>query len=122
MIRYFDAIMTDDTALYCEGLNQLPGPFIKWFLDTVGAKGIFDLVKDKPKKTTACCLLTLGFPRSHEIMQFKGEVEGELVAERGQTGFGWDGIFLPCSEVWRQLLRRESFWALPQKSWSMLLG
>ena len=40
-------------------------------------------VKDKPKKTKACCLLTLGFPNSQEIMQFKGEVEGELVATSG---------------------------------------
>lgn len=94
-IKDYDVVMTDDTALYCDGLNQLPGPLIKWFLDTINAKGIYDLVKDKPKRAVACCLLTLGFPKTDEIIQFKGEVEGELVPERGKTGFGWDGIFRP---------------------------
>lgn len=30
----------EDTSLYLEGLNGLPGPLIKWFLQKIGLEGI----------------------------------------------------------------------------------
>jgi non-canonical purine NTP pyrophosphatase (RdgB/HAM1 family) len=91
----FDAVLTDDTGLFCDGLNGLPGPFIKLFLDTIGTRGLVDMVSDKSLKSKAVCLLTLGIVKTGAIIQFKGEVSGRLVNERGDSGFGWDTIFLP---------------------------
>lgn len=95
----FDAVLTDDTGLYCEALNGLPGPFIKWFLTKLGASGIFNLTRDQKKETSAVCLLTLGIVKSGEILQFRGEVRGKLVNPKGTGGFGWDPIFLPEGET-----------------------
>lgn len=91
----YDAVLTDDTGLYCKALNGLPGPFIKWFLDKLGAEGIYELVDGKVTDTRAVCLLTLGIIKTGEIVQFLGEVDGHLVSPRGGGGFGWDIAFLP---------------------------
>ncbi|PCI28593.1 MAG: non-canonical purine NTP pyrophosphatase [SAR324 cluster bacterium] len=94
-IEGFDAVLTDDTALSCSGLNGLPGPLIKWFLQSMDAEGIFNLVKEKEHAAQVTCLLTLGFPKTKQCKQFKGVVKGQLVPPRGTLGFGWDSIFLP---------------------------
>jgi len=94
-INDYDAVITDDTSLSCMILNGLPGPLIKWFLKAIGREGILDLVKNKDNTTTATCLLTLGLLNNREILQFQGDVKGQLVSPQGNSGFGWDQIFLP---------------------------
>ena len=96
-IQSFDAVLTDDTALSCKGLKGLPGPFIKWFLESVGADGILEAIEKKEKTTTASCVLSMGIIASGEIIQFRGDVKGELVEPKGEGGFGWDRIFQPDS-------------------------
>jgi len=91
----FDIIMTDDTSLSCDALKGLPGPFIKWFLDTVGVDGLYNLVKSSDLECSAACLITIGIIETGELIQFKGDVRGKIVAPRGTSGFGWDQIFLP---------------------------
>lgn len=94
-IEGYDAVLTDDTGLSCKGLNGFPGPLIKWFLDALGAEGIYEQVRDKEKAVDATCLLTLAMVKTGEIKQFHGVVPGTLVPARGNDGFGWDPIFLP---------------------------
>lgn len=94
-IESYDAVLTDDTALCCESLKGLPGPLIKWFLHSVGAEGVLDMLQEKDSKTTACCLLSLGMVKSGEIFQFRGDVAGQYVSPKGKDGFGWDQFFLP---------------------------
>jgi len=91
----YDALLTDDTGLFCNGLNGLPGPFIKWFLDRLKVEGLFQLMENRDRKTRAVCLLSLGLSKTNTIKHFKGEVNGQLVESRGCGGFGWDKIFKP---------------------------
>lgn len=90
-----DAVMTDDTGLFCDALNGLPGPFIKWFLERMGADGLFDLSQNRQAGAKAVCLLSVGLVKTGQVLHFKGEVEGRLVSPRGEGGFGWDKIFCP---------------------------
>jgi len=94
-ISGYDAVLTDDTELCCEALNGLPGPLVKWFLQALGADGLFSLVKDRHTKAVARCLLNLGMIATRSVIKFQGEVRGRLVAARGALGFGWDRIFQP---------------------------
>ncbi len=98
-IEGYDAVLTDDTGLTCHALNNLPGPFIKWFLNSIGTDGILDLIKGKDNRTTATCLLTLGMVKERTVFQFKGDVRGKLIEARGDNGFGWDKIFLPDEQL-----------------------
>ena len=96
-IQSYDAVMTDDTGLALKALNGLPGPLIKWFLKALSIEGLYNLA-DQNNSAIATCLLTVGFVGTAEIIQFRGDVEGRLVAPRGTRGFGWDPIFLPIGQ------------------------
>jgi len=91
----YDAVLTDDTALSLSCLKGLPGPLIKWFLKTLTAQGIAELVEGKEQSATATCLLTLGIVENQELIQFVGKTEGRIVSSKGKKGFGWDSIFQP---------------------------
>jgi len=91
----YDAVLTDDTALYFNALNGLPGPLIKWFLKALKKEGLVSLIKDQDPHGSVTCLLSLGILKTGGIMQFEGTVNGQFVTPRGEYGFGWDPIFLP---------------------------
>ena len=86
--------IVEDTSLYLECINKLPGPFIKFFLQSIGPKGIFEIA-EKFGNFKARAVSHLGYARSEdEIYFFEGEVLGEVVQPR-TSDFGWNSIFKP---------------------------
>ena len=50
MKHYPGELIIDDSSLYFECFNyKLPGPFVKWFNESLGSKGYADLVKKMGK-------------------------------------------------------------------------
>ena len=87
--------IVEDTSLYLDCLNGLPGPLIKWFLKTMGTQGLFDIA-DKFGNYGATAKTIFGLAQNQNgIYFFEGELSGKVVAPRGETGFGWDTIFQP---------------------------
>lgn len=85
----------DETSLYFDCLNGLPGPLIKWFLKKLGNDGLFNLVS-KLGNCGAEAKTVIGYTRNHdEIYYFEGAVKGKIVAPGGESNFGWDAIFQP---------------------------
>ena len=84
----------EDTSLEINSLNGLPGPFIKWFLKTLGNKGIYDLIKDKKDKS-AIARTIIGYADRERILFFEGQTKGEIVEPFSDKGYGWDSIFKP---------------------------
>ncbi len=86
--------IVEDTSLVFEGLKKLPGPFIKWFLETLGREGLWDLAKGlNTQKAYAQCMV--GYAENpNNIQFFEGIVKGEIVSPKGDY-FGWDPIFKP---------------------------
>lgn len=87
--------IVEDTSFSMDALNGLPGPFIKWFLETIGAKGLTDIAeKFGNNRATGKCVI--GFAKNvDEVEFFDGLVHGQVVQPRGETSFGWDPIFVP---------------------------
>ncbi len=94
--KYHDGtIIVDDTSLYIESLNGLPGPLIKWFLKALGDDGLARMAAAMCA-TDARAETLLGLrEESGEITYFSGSIDGTIVAPRGTDGFGWDTIFQP---------------------------
>jgi len=119
------SFVVEDTGFYLDCLPGLPGPLIKWFLKTIGRKGIYDICKKfdnyrargvtivgyKDKKgavyphTKGSRRLRMGDSLRSSggdfgvgVKFFKGEVEGKVVLEAGEDGFGWDPVFVPDGE------------------------
>lgn len=90
-----EAFMVEDTSLYFDALNGLPGPLIKWFMKTAGNDGLFKIA-DAFKNYGAEAKTIIGYTDgSGNIEFFEGSVRGAIVAPRGETSFGWDPIFQP---------------------------
>lgn len=85
----------EDTSFYLEATPGLPGPLVKWFLETIGPKGIAHMALVH-SDTRAVAKAIIGYCDSEkEIHFFEGQVEGTVVMPRLENGFGWDLIFVP---------------------------
>lgn len=93
-LHHSGPFIVDDVSVRCEGLNGLPGPFIKWFLRSFSLEELHSIL-EKLGNTTAEVSLLVGYAKSRDdIHFFEGVVRGKIVAPRGEY-FGWDPIFLP---------------------------
>ncbi len=87
--------IVEDTSLYLDCLNGLPGPLIKWFLKTIGPEGLFNITQ-KLGNDLAEARTVIGYVRNpKEIYFFEGITKGRIVSPKGKNGFGWDPIFQP---------------------------
>ena len=88
-----EPILVEDTGLYFEDLNGLPGALIKHFVKKLSLEKICSLVGENRKARAVTCICYFD---GEEIKIFVGETEGEVAREpRGTNGFGWDPIFIP---------------------------
>jgi non-canonical purine NTP pyrophosphatase (RdgB/HAM1 family) len=86
--------IVEDTSLYFEGLNGLPGPLIKWFIKTIGNEGLYKIA-EAFANNKAIAKTIIGYCNIQgEISFHEGTIRGTIVAPRGE-GFGWDPIFQP---------------------------
>ncbi|MCL5420785.1 MAG: non-canonical purine NTP pyrophosphatase [Candidatus Parvarchaeota archaeon] len=88
--------VVDDVSLFMEALDyRLPGPFIKWFLKSIGSRGLFDLA-DKYGKygVTAVCTLCYVDGKGRKKI-FNGKVKGRIVSTGVNSYNSWDNVFLP---------------------------
>ena len=91
--------IVEDTSLYLDCLNGLPGPLIKWFIKTIKNEGLAEIAEKFGNKK-AVARTFIGYAKSREdIHFFEGSVEGQIVAPRGEHGFGWNPIFQPDGET-----------------------
>lgn len=85
----------EDTSLYLEGLNGLPGPLIKWFLKALTREGVVKLARDSgTMRATAKTMIGYADEKG-AISFFEGTVSGTIVDPRVDSAFGWDPIFQP---------------------------
>lgn len=88
--------IVEDTSLLIEGMNGLPGPFIKFFISSLGLEGIFDLTKIYGDKAYA--KTSIGYAKSKDkIKYFEGTINGRIVSPKEKKKFSWDSIFMPDS-------------------------
>lgn len=88
-------VFVEDTSLFLEGLNGMPGPYIKWFLDALGGNGLQELLNGRSRVAEAQCCLAFSAGKGAEPMVFKGRCKGVIKEPSGEEGFGWDEIFVP---------------------------
>ncbi len=88
------SFIVEDTSLYLDALNGLPGPLIKWFLKTIGNDGLYKVAKSFGNFRAEAKTI-IGYFDGKKTEFFEGSFNGSLVEPRGKNGFGWDSIFLP---------------------------
>lgn len=86
--------IVEDTSLYFEALNGLPGPLIKWFMKTVGNEGLYKIAQAFDNFNAEAKTIVGYSGRGGNIEFFEGSIRGTIVSPKG-GGFGWDPIFQP---------------------------
>lgn len=92
--RHSGACIVEDTSLYFDGMNGLPGPFIKWFLEALGMEGLAKLALSYGGSVVAKTLIAY-VDETGAVEFFEGEAHGRIVLPQGENLFGWDVIFVP---------------------------
>lgn len=87
--------IVEDTSLYLDCINGLPGPLIKWFLQKLGSRGLYKLT-NKLGNNRASAKTIIGYAKDkNNIHFFTGEIKGQIVSPKGDKSFGWNDIFMP---------------------------
>ncbi|KAG0166040.1 nucleoside triphosphate pyrophosphohydrolase ham1 [Apophysomyces sp. BC1034] len=88
--------ITEDTCLCFNAMNGLPGPYIKWFMESLGHDGLNKMLAGFDDKSGyALCTFAYCKGPGHEPIVFEGITPGKIVPPRGSAAFGWDAVFQP---------------------------
>ena len=88
-------LVVEETSLELVALGGFPGPLVKWMLAAAGAEGIARCAAGAGDPSARARCLVLYFDGAHEVVG-EGVEQGRLVLPaRGDTGFGWDVVFMP---------------------------
>jgi len=92
-------VIVEDTSLVISAMGQLPGTFIKWFLEEIGLEKLCRLADIDPKRR-AVASSSFAYYDGNELELFYSSLEGTIAQEpRGDSGFGWNKVFIPKGET-----------------------
>jgi inosine triphosphate pyrophosphatase len=89
-------VLVEDVALEFSALGNLPGTFIKFFVEADDGLEKLCRTLDGFNDRTAIARCTFGYFDGTEVRFFSGELRGAIADHpKGEGGFGWDKIFCP---------------------------
>ena len=89
-------VLVEDVALGFDALNELPGPFIKFFVDAPNGLEKLCRILDSFDNRDAEAACVYGYYNGQDVRLFRGSLHGIIAdSPRGEGGFGWDKIFCP---------------------------
>jgi XTP/dITP diphosphohydrolase len=91
---YAGDLLVEDTSLYLDCLNGMPGPLIKWFLVALEENGLYKLAA-RYNNFAAKAMTVIGLFQDDQVTFFEGVVSGKICPPAGPDVFGWDTIFQP---------------------------
>lgn len=90
-------VIIEDDGLFIDTLNGFPGVYSSFVFNTIGNKGILDLLKNNYKRR-ARFLSAISFCDGKIIESFVGETTGYITTKVFPGGWGFDPIFNPENE------------------------
>ncbi len=98
-------VLVEDVSLGFTAMSGLPGPLIKWFLESLSNEGLCRLL-DSYKDRSATARVMFAICDGSGVHTFGGSRKGSIAdAPRGEMGFGWDPIFIPdgYTKTWAEM-------------------
>ncbi len=88
-------VIVEDSSLIFHSMGKLPGTFIKWFLGEIKDTQLCRLA-DVTDDRSATAAAAFAYYDGENIKLFTGGLHGTIAqAPRGDSGFGWNQIFIP---------------------------
>lgn len=125
-------VMVDDTGLYIDAWNGLPGGLVKWFMQRVGDRGICEMLHGFEERSARAKTVIATIDDEVNLNIYVGMMEGTIALEpAGNSGYSWETIFIPngsdrtVAEMTREekdlySMRRVAFEALIRREQSMV--
>lgn len=89
-------LLVEDISLTFSALRRLPGTYIDDFMESLGNKGLINLLKSHQNKNAVAQTTIVFVDEEGKEQVFIGKVYGTISEKpRGKKGFGWDPIFIP---------------------------
>ena len=89
-------VLVEDTALFFNALDGLPGPFVKFFVMAKDGQNVMCRMLDGFDDRTAYASAIYAYYDGKELRTFVGRLNGVIAdSPRGGGGYGWDGVFEP---------------------------
>lgn len=87
-------VLVEDVSLVFNALGDLPGPYIKWFLEHAGDEACCKML-DGFEDRGAIIKCTFGYYDGKRMEFFDSELPGTIAKRpKGENGFGFDRIFI----------------------------
>jgi len=87
-------VLVEDVSLAFNALGDLPGPYIKWFIEHAGPEACCKML-DGFDDRSAVIRCTFGYYDGSRMEFFDSELPGTIADRpRGTNGFGFDLIFI----------------------------
>lgn len=85
-------VIVEDVSAGIDRLGGMPGPFIKYFEIAMGYDALYRLAGQSESGMATC---TIGYYDGHSALAVRADVHGQIVAPRGEGGWGFDKCFQP---------------------------
>lgn len=87
-------VLVEDVSLVFNALGKLPGPYIKWFVESAGDEACCRML-DGFTDRSAAIRCTFGYFDGLRMEFFDSELRGSIATQpRGDNGFGFDRFFI----------------------------
>ena len=91
-------VIIEDDGLFINSLNGFPGPYSSYAYDTIGNKGIMNLLENSQVRDANFVSIIAYCDNDYGVKLFESSIPGKIspVIEKG--GWGYDPIFIPDGE------------------------
>ena len=91
-------ILIEDDGLFINSLNGFPGPYSSYAYDTIGNKGIIQLLQNTEHRDAKFVAIIAYCNGIDEVKLFESSIPGKISKEIEKGGWGYDPIFIPDGE------------------------
>ena len=91
-------IIIEDDGLFIDSLNGFPGPYSSYVYDTIGNKGIMNLLENSEVRDAKFVSIIAYCEDNHGVKLFESSIPGKISSTIENGGWGYDPIFIPDGE------------------------
>ena len=91
-------VIIEDDGLFINALNGFPGPYSSYVYDTIGNKGIMDLLENSKVRDAKFVSIIAYCDSDCDVKLFESSIPGKISSVIEKGGWGYDPIFIPDGE------------------------
>ena len=91
-------VIIEDDGLFIDSLDGFPGPYSSYVYDTIGNKGIMNLLENSKVRDAKFVSIIAYCDSDCDVKLFESSIPGKISSVIEKGGWGYDPIFIPDGE------------------------